>query len=96
MYLLLRLLDYKNLIGFLTTKELNQKQVKQAEILAEYHFEIKYIKGIDNIKADTLSKKAELQSSKKLLNAMLRINKDNKIRYNYLKLVAVYKTLELY
>ena len=42
--------DYKNLTEFLTTKELNQKQVKQAEILVKYYFEIKYIKGTDNIK----------------------------------------------
>ena len=27
---------------------------------------------------------------------MLRIDKDGKIRYNYLKLAAVYKVLELY
>ena len=45
---------------FLITKELNQKQVKQAEILTEYYFKIKYIKGIDNIKANTFNKKAEL------------------------------------
>jgi len=29
-------------------------------MLAEYYFEIKYIKGIDNIRADTLSRKAKL------------------------------------
>jgi len=29
-------------------------------MLAEYYFKIKYIKGIDNIKADALSKKVEL------------------------------------
>jgi len=32
--------DYKNLTGFLIIKELNQKQVRWAEILTEYHFEI--------------------------------------------------------
>ena len=47
-------------MGFLITKELNQRQVKQAEMLTEYYFKIKYIKGINNTKADTLSKKAEL------------------------------------
>jgi hypothetical protein len=52
--------DYKNLIRFLTTKELNQRQVRWAEILAKYYFEIKYIKGTDNIRVDTLSRKAEL------------------------------------
>jgi len=52
--------DYKNLTGFLITKELNQRQVKWAEILIEYHFEIQYTKGIDNARADALSRKAEL------------------------------------
>ena len=52
--------DYKNLIEFLTTKELNQRQVKWAEILAEYHFKIKHIKGTDNARANALSRKVEL------------------------------------
>ena len=29
-------------------------------MLAEYYFKIKYIKGTDNAKADTLNKKTEL------------------------------------
>ena len=29
-------------------------------MLAEYYFKIEYIKGMDNIRADILSKKAEL------------------------------------
>jgi len=29
-------------------------------MLAEYYFEIKYIKGIDNARVDVLSRKAEL------------------------------------
>jgi len=29
-------------------------------MLAEYYFEIKYIKGIDNARADMLSRKVEL------------------------------------
>jgi len=29
-------------------------------MLAEYYFKIKYIKGIDNIKVNVLSRKAEL------------------------------------
>jgi hypothetical protein len=53
-------MDYKNLTGFLTTKELNQRQVRWAEILTKYYFKIEYIKGTDNIKADVLSRKAKL------------------------------------
>ena len=29
-------------------------------MLIEYYFEIKYVKGIDNIRVDILSRKAEL------------------------------------
>ena len=65
-------MDYKNLIGFLITKELNQKQIRQAEILIEYYFEIQYTKGTDNTRADTLSRKAKLQNNKKLLGALLQ------------------------
>ena len=65
-------------------------------MLAEYYFEIKYVKGTDNTRVDILSRKAELQGSKKLSDAILRINKNGKIRYNYLKLAAVHKVPELY
>jgi len=52
--------DYKNLIGFLIIKELNQRQVRWAEMLIEYYFKIQYTKGIDNARVDALSKKAKL------------------------------------
>ena len=29
-------------------------------MLVEYYFEIEYVKGIDNVRADTLSKKVKL------------------------------------
>ena len=65
-------MDYKNLIGFLMTKELNQRQVRQAEMLIEYYFEIQHTKGTDNVRVDALSRKAKLQNSKRLLGALLR------------------------
>ena len=80
--------DYKNLTGFLITKKLNQRQVRQAEMLTEYYFEIQYTKGTKNARADTLSRKAELQSNKKPLGAILHKDKDRLIRYNYPKLVV--------
>ena len=57
-------------------------------MLIEYHFKIQYTKGTENIRANALSRKVELQNSKKLLEAMLRQDKDRLIRYNYLKLTA--------
>ena len=80
-------------MGFLITKELNWRQVRWVEILVKYYFEIKYVKGINNIRADALSKKTELQSKEKLLGTMLCINKNRKIRYNYLQILIVYKIL---
>jgi hypothetical protein len=71
-------------MGFLTTKKLNQRQVRWAEILMEYYFKIEHVKETDNVRADVLSKKAELQSKEKLLGTILRMNKNGKIRYNYL------------
>jgi len=53
-------------------------------MLVEYYFKIKYIKGINNIRVDIFNKKAELQDNKKVKEVILRVNKDRKIRYNYL------------
>ena len=49
---------------------------------------------MDNTRADALSKKAELQGGKKLLDVILRLNKDGKIRYNYLQLAGTHKALK--
>ena len=53
-------MDYKNLIGFLITKELNCRQVKWVKKLIKYYFKIKYIKGTENARADTFNKKTKL------------------------------------
>ena len=82
-------MDYKNLIGFLIIKELNYRQVRQAEMLIEYYFEIQYTKGIENIRIDTLSRKAKLQNNKKLLGVMLRKDNNGLIRYNYPRIIAI-------
>ena len=51
-------------------------------MLVEYYFKIKYIKGTNNIKADILSKKTELQGNKKPSDTILYKDKDKIIRYN--------------
>jgi len=53
-------------------------------MLVEYYFKIEYIKGTDNIRVDVLSRKVELQDDKKVKGVILRIDKDRRIRYNYL------------
>ena len=52
--------DHKNLSYFTTTKKLNQQQVRWAELLASYNFQIHYRKGSKNGQADALSQKSNL------------------------------------
>ena len=67
-------------------------------MLLEYYFEIQYTKGTNNVRVDTLSRKAKLQNNKKLLGVLLKLNQDRLIRYNYLKLIATreYRLAKLY
>jgi transposase InsO family protein len=48
--------DHKNLEYFMTTKRLNRRQARWAELLADYNFRIQYRPGKENIPADTLSR----------------------------------------
>ena len=50
-------MDYKNLVRFLTIKELNWRQVKQAKEFIEYYFKIKHTKGTENVKVNILNRK---------------------------------------
>ena len=65
-------------------------------MLIEYYFKIQYTKGIENIRVDILSRKAKLQSNKKLLGVILYKDEDGLIQYNYPKIAATqeYKLLE--
>jgi len=41
-------------------------------MLTEYYFKIQHTKGTENARVDVLSRKAELQSNKKPLGALLQ------------------------
>jgi hypothetical protein len=56
-YQVLVLTDYKNLTYFTTTKVLNRRQVRWAEFLVSYNFQIYYQKGLENGRVDILSRK---------------------------------------
>ena len=51
--------DHKNLSYFTTTKKLNRRQVKWAELLASYNFQIHYWNESENEQADALSQKSD-------------------------------------
>jgi len=87
-------IDYKNLTSFLMTKELNRRQIKWAEMLAEYYFEIEHVKGSDNAKADALSRKEKLQGNDKVSGTMFKENSNGKIQYNHPQLLGTHKAPE--
>jgi len=53
-------------------------------MLVEYYFKIKHTKGTDNTRVDALNRKAELQGKEKAEGAILKMDNNGKIRYNYL------------
>jgi hypothetical protein len=52
--------DHKNLTFFMTTKELNRRQVRWWETLSEYNMKIAHFKGKDNSGADAISRRPDL------------------------------------
>jgi hypothetical protein len=53
--------DHKNLEYFTTTKVLNRRQARWAELLSTFDFQIVYRKGTSNGKPDALSRRPELR-----------------------------------
>jgi len=86
--------DHKNFTSFLTTKKLNQKQVRWAEILIKYHFKIEHVKESDNAKADTLSRKKELQRNNKVSGTLFKESSNERIKYNHPQLLKTHKALK--
>ena len=61
-------------------------------MLAEYYFKIKHVKGLNNARADTLSRKEELQRSDKVSGALFKKSSNRKIWYNHPQLLKMHET----
>jgi len=51
------LTDYKNLVTFMTTKELNEQQARWMQELSQYNFKIEYRPGMEGGKPDALTRR---------------------------------------
>ena len=77
-------LDYKKLVYFTTTKELNWRQVQWSKELAQYNFKITHRKGSKNAKADALSQKDDyMRNVPKTKNIILWLNQFRYMKYNH-------------
>ena len=54
--------DHENLKYFRQKQQLNRRQARWQETLADYHFVITYIKGSDNVVADALSRRSDFET----------------------------------
>jgi hypothetical protein len=79
------LTDHKNLTYFTTTKKLNRRQVRWAELLASYNFQIFYQKGTENGRADALSRRNDHREGRETETpySILRKNPDGSLEYNH-------------
>ncbi|MCO5611391.1 hypothetical protein L7F22_065644 [Adiantum nelumboides] len=54
--------DHQSLRYFLSQKQLSAKQIRRANILSQFHFQIVHVQGQKNVVADALSRKPLVQA----------------------------------
>jgi hypothetical protein len=87
--------DYKNLLTFTTTKELNRRQVRWAELLRQYKFKICYTLGKDNGRADALSRRSDYIKEKAIFNqSILRRNVNGSLSPNVHEINTIARIVE--
>lgn len=79
--------DHKNLTLFTTTKVLTRRQVRWAELLGQYKFEVRYTPGKDNGRADALSRRSDYMEGKDAVeHSILKTNNDGSLSANTMEL----------
>jgi transposase InsO family protein len=72
--------DHKNLVNFTTTKTLNRRQVRWAELLGQHKFKIVYTPGKENGRADALSRRPDIAGTKEITKStILKTYKDGSL-----------------
>ena len=75
--------DHKNLITFITIKQLNRKQVRWSELLSQYKLKIIYTSEKKNNRIDALSRRSDYMHNKEVFNqSILKINNDESLSFN--------------
>ncbi|WPJ61331.1 hypothetical protein SMAC4_13443 [Sordaria macrospora] len=91
--------DHKDLTYFTTTKELNQRQTRSSEFLSQFNFNIFYRKGSENARADALSRREDLKTSKEEVTmsaALFQANTDGSLKHQPVQLDDIDDDLKVY
>ncbi|CCD50686.1 hypothetical protein BofuT4_P087490.1 [Botrytis cinerea T4] len=82
--------NHKNLVYFTTTKQLNRRQIRWSETMANYNFRISYVKGSENARANALSRKPEYQENKTYKSYAIFKKDGESLVYNTPQLAAIH------
>ena len=75
--------NHKNLITFITIKQLNRKQIRWSKLLNQYKLKIIYTSEKKNGRIDALNWKSDYIRSKKIFNhSVLKVNDDESLSFN--------------
>ena len=75
--------NYKNLITFITIKQLNRRQIRWSELLNQYKLKIIYTSERENDRTDALNRKSDYICSKEVFNySVLKVNDDELLLFN--------------
>ena len=75
------LIDHKNLEHFMSSKQLNRRQARWAEFLAEFNFKIAYRSDVQGTKSDSLTRRSQDLSEN---------NNDERQQYNHRTLLKAH------
>ena len=69
--------NHKNLLQFITIKQLNRRQVRWLKLLEQYKFKIQYTSKKENERANALNRRIDHMNSKEIFNHnILKVNND--------------------
>jgi reverse transcriptase-like protein/integrase-like protein/chromodomain-containing protein/aspartyl protease len=80
--------DHKNIAHFATTQQLNGRQIRWAEYLSEFDYEIIHRKGSENGRADALSRRCDyMQGTPIATGQLLEMNENGNYQQRQLNVV---------
>jgi hypothetical protein len=69
--------DHKNIAYFATTQQLSGRQLRYAEYLQEFDYEIKHVQGKENGRADAISRRPDYDTGKEKTTGQLLEKREN-------------------